>query len=187
MDEFGYLSVLLSIILGLAVTQILVGIRGRMLTRAHVREYWPVQVWAFFFLLVSAQTWWAMFALRNRHDWSFSAFAILLAQVIVLYLITGLLYPDFGHERRVDLRAHYFQQRRHFFSLAILLVAVSVCRDLIFNQAFPHPTNLAFQISFMALAASGVLWATEWYHKLCAIIVPGIFIAYIVVLFTRLR
>src|SRR5215831_8785414 len=37
MDEFGYLSVLLSVILGLAVTQILKGFRGLILSRARGR------------------------------------------------------------------------------------------------------------------------------------------------------
>jgi hypothetical protein len=35
MDEFSYLSVLLSVILGLAVTQILKGFRGLLLSRAR--------------------------------------------------------------------------------------------------------------------------------------------------------
>src|SRR5947207_15965835 len=46
MDEFSYLSVLLSVILGLAVTQILKGFRGLLLSRARIRLYWPVIAWA---------------------------------------------------------------------------------------------------------------------------------------------
>lgn len=37
MDAFSYLSVLISIILGLAVTQVLQGFRGLMLARAGAR------------------------------------------------------------------------------------------------------------------------------------------------------
>ena len=48
MDEFSYLSVLLSVILGLAVTQILKGFRGLLLSRARIRLYWPVIAWATF-------------------------------------------------------------------------------------------------------------------------------------------
>jgi hypothetical protein len=187
MDEFGYLSVLLSIILGLAVAQILIGMRGRMLTRARVRDFWPVQLWAAFFLLVSAQAWWAMFGLRNRHEWTFSGFAILLAQVIVLYLVTGLIYPDFSHDQRVDLRAHYFQQRRHFFSLCIIMLVISICRDLILNHALPAPLNLGFHLVFIAFALTGILIAREWYHKLAVVIVSVLFVAYVVTLFTRLQ
>src|SRR5438552_1135262 len=112
MDEFSYLSVLLSIIIGLAVTQLLTGMRGQMLARARVRGFWPTQVWAGTLLLVCTQTWWAMFDLRNRREWDFSAFAILLAQTIALYLLTGLVYPDFPADKEIDLRGHYFAQRR---------------------------------------------------------------------------
>ena len=40
MDAFSYLSVLISIILGLAVTQALQGFRGLMLARSRVRASW---------------------------------------------------------------------------------------------------------------------------------------------------
>jgi hypothetical protein len=71
MDEFSYLSVLLSVVLGLAVTQILKGFRGLVLSRAHVRLYWPVIGWAVLVLLVCFQNWWSMFGMRNRHGWTF--------------------------------------------------------------------------------------------------------------------
>ena len=187
MDEFGYLSVLLSIIIGLAVTQILIGIRGCLLTRARIRQFWPVHVWAAFFLLASSQSWWAMFGLRHRHDWDFGDFVIVLAQAIALYLVTGLIYPDFGHDKLVDLRAHYFRQRRHFFSLCIIMLALSISRDLVLGHRLPVPANLAFHLIFIAFAATGILSAREIYHKVAAIIVSGIFVAYVVLLFTHLQ
>jgi hypothetical protein len=41
MDSFSYLSVLLSIIIGLAVTQVLQGLRVLMLSRETARLYTP--------------------------------------------------------------------------------------------------------------------------------------------------
>jgi ABC-type enterobactin transport system permease subunit len=188
MDEFSYLSVLLSIIIGLSVAQILIGIRGCLLTRARIRQFWPVHVWAAFFLLVSAQAWWAMFGLRYRHSWDFADYAILLVQVIVLYLLTGLIYPEFSaDDRQVDLRAHYFAQRRHFFSFCIVLLAISICRDLVLDHKLPAPSNLAFHLVFIAFAVSGILSGREWYHKLAVIIVSATFVLYIITLFTRLE
>lgn len=55
MDEFSYLSVLLSIIIGLAVTQILQGFRARMLSHTRVRRYWPVQVRSAILLIICTQ------------------------------------------------------------------------------------------------------------------------------------
>ena len=45
MDAFSYLSVLLSIILGLAITQILQGYRGLLLARGRVTFYVPSLIW----------------------------------------------------------------------------------------------------------------------------------------------
>jgi len=59
MDEFSYLSVLISVILGLAVTQILKGFGGILLSRARVRIYWPVIARAAFLLLICSQNWWS--------------------------------------------------------------------------------------------------------------------------------
>jgi hypothetical protein len=62
MDSFGYLSVLLSIILGLAIAQVLLGVRGLILTRAKVKLYLPTIIWAGLALLIAIQAWWASFA-----------------------------------------------------------------------------------------------------------------------------
>ena len=40
-ESFYYLSVLLAVVLGLAITQVLLGLRGLILTRAKVKLYFP--------------------------------------------------------------------------------------------------------------------------------------------------
>ena len=90
MDAFSYLSVLLSIILGLAITQVLQGFRGLMLARSRLRSYWPSVAWAILLLVLDVQVWWAMYDLRFRHEWSFLGFAAVLAQTVPLYLLAGL-------------------------------------------------------------------------------------------------
>src|SRR3954469_14089882 len=94
MDEFGYLSVLLSIIIGLALAEILQGLRRRMLTDAPVQMYWPTKLWVGTLLLVCTQTWWAMFDLRQRHQWEFGQFLVLLLHSILLYLAAGIVLPE---------------------------------------------------------------------------------------------
>jgi hypothetical protein len=57
MESFNYLSVLLSIVLGLAITQVLLGLRGLILTRAKVKLYFPTMIWAGLALLIAVQGW----------------------------------------------------------------------------------------------------------------------------------
>jgi hypothetical protein len=186
MDEFSYLSVLLSIIIGLAVTQILQGFRGRMLSHVQSRRYWPTEVWAGTLLLVCTQTWWAMFDLRNRHVWEFNEFAVLLAQSIVLYLVCGLVYPDFRSDEVVDLRAHYFAQRKRFFGLVTATAVISICRDLVLSDALPGRANLGFHVGYLALSTSAIVVEREWYHKALALLFAALIVCYVAVLFTRL-
>jgi magnesium-transporting ATPase (P-type) len=186
-DEFSYLSVLLSIIIGLAVTQILQGFRARMLSHARVTRYWPTQVWAAIVLIIGTQSWWAMFGLRNRREWQFDDFMVLLAQTIMLYLIAGLVFPDFPEDKPVDLRAHYFAQRRRFFGLLLASILISIARDLVLNHALPDPANLAFHIGYVAIAIVGIVTAREWVHKALTVITGAAIILYVSLLFARLR
>jgi hypothetical protein len=45
MDQFSFLSVLISVILGLAVAEILQGFRGLPWSRTRIQIYWPVIGW----------------------------------------------------------------------------------------------------------------------------------------------
>ena len=100
MDQFSYLSVLLSIILGLAITQVLKGFRGMLLTRAHILFYWPAVMWSFTLLLIFIQSWWAMFGMRNVQVWTFPAFAVVVSQTILEYMLAAIVLPDFSARRR---------------------------------------------------------------------------------------
>ena len=187
MDEFGYLSVLLSIILGLAVTQILQGFRGLLLSRARVQFYWPVIAWAFLLLLICFQSWWAMFGLRYRHNWTFQAFAVVLLQIIFLYMSTGLIFPDFAGDTAVDLKKNFYAHRGWFFSLAVAMLGASLGKTLIFEGKLPEPTDLAFHVIFGATFIVGAITRREWYHKTLVVFGSAGLVLYILLLFTRLR
>ena len=116
MDSFSYLSVLLSIVLGLAITQVLQGFRGLILTRARVKRYLPTLIWAGLTLLIAIQGWWASFDLRVRAHWSFLAFFVVVLQAISTYMVAALVLPEITGQMVIDLREHYFAHRRWLFA-----------------------------------------------------------------------
>jgi hypothetical protein len=187
MDEFGYLSVLVSIILGLAIAQVLQGLRGLVLSRTRIRIYAPSVAWAFLLLVIVMQSWWAMFGLRNHHPWTFLAFSVVLLQTIVVYMLAGLVFPDLSGEHTIDLRTHYFAHAGWFFGLTILVLLVSLAKNLIIDGHLPGRSDLTFHVIFMATAAGAALTRREWYHRLMPILMFLSFGAYITVLFSRLR
>lgn len=187
MDEFSYLSVLLSIILGLAVAEILGGYRRLLQARGRVVLYWPSLLWSFVLLIIYAQTWWAMFGLRSHHHWTFAGFAIVLLHMILLYMLAGLALPDIAPGEAIDLRANYFSQRAWFCGIALGTIAVSLAKDLILGSALPDTMNLAFHMIFAGFAIAGLLTKREWFHKAFAVAMAALFALYIVLLFAQLR
>jgi len=182
MDEFSYVSVLITIILGLGITQLMTGLGWLIVFREGVRLYWPTVAWVALLLILHILTWWTMFGLRNYHEWSFFAFLIVLLQPIVLYLLSALILSNL-----TDLKANYYANARWFFSLLVLLFCVSLLKDLALFGRFPEKTNLAAHLIFMVLGTAAIGTQREWYHKLLIPMSVVLIGAYIAALFGRLH
>jgi hypothetical protein len=187
MDEFSYLSVLISVILGLAVTQILKGFRGIVLSRERIKMYWPVPAWGALLLLICFQHWWAMFGMRHRQDWTFQQFGAVLLNVIFIYMVSGLVFPDFFGQELVDLKANFYGHRGWFFTLATGTVLASVFKGLVLDRALPPTLDLIFHATFAVTLFIGALTSSEVYHKSLVVFGGALFVLYIVLLYARMQ
>jgi hypothetical protein len=186
MDAFSYLSVLLSIILGLAIAQVLQGYRSILLARGRVRHFAPVFIWSLLLLVIYAQAWWASFGLRDRPNWDFLSFTVILLEMVLLYMLAGLVFPDIHSEETVDLADHFSKHRRPFFGFLIAMLTVSVLKDLVLDHKLPSPLNLTFHVVFVATAVVGFLFSGRRTQLGLALFGIVIFFAYITLLFSRL-
>jgi hypothetical protein len=188
MDAFNYLSVLLSIILGLAITQILKGVRGIVLARARIVPYWPTFVFAAFLFLVDVQVWWAFFEMRRVQLWTFPLFAVVLTQTTCLYLLAALVLPDFFGEQTIDLRKHYYAHHRVFFGLFVVALIASLVKSIFLYGRLPDDrVDVAFHFGWMTIAVIAAITKREWFHKLISVLSVSAFVVYIALLFVRLR
>jgi hypothetical protein len=185
MDAFSYLSVLLSIILGLAITQVLQGLGQLLQARGRVRWYWPSALWMATLLLIYVQSWWAMFGLRNVQSWTFAAFAVVLLQIVLEYLLAALLVPVVADE--VDMRAEYYAHSRWFFAAFFLVLAASLAKDVVLGGTLPPGLNLGFHLVQMGIFLAAMATRSEPFHAGVAVFSLAVFVAYIALLFTRLR
>lgn len=186
MDAFSYLSVLISIILGLAITQILQGLRSLVINRRQIVVYWPSVSWAGLLLLINVQSWWAMYGMRRRPEWTFVEFALVLLQVTVLYMLAGLVLPDVQSNDRGNLKQHYYDQSRWFYSLAVFMLVVSIVKDVVLNGGLPGTINLAFHVLFASAWTVAAVTRAETYHRWIPLAMILSFGAYIGLLFARL-
>jgi len=185
MEAFEYLSVLISIVLGLGITQLLLGFSRWLEQRNSFKAYGPAIAWSGFLLLVHLQTWWSMFGLRGYAEWNFLQFSIVLLQPILLFLLAVLVFPGPSAPHR-DLRRNFLDQRRWFFGLLIALLVVSLLKDLIRGGSLPSPLNIGFHLAFLVMAGWGSVGTQERVHRILAYTTLSLFVAYVAILFADL-
>jgi len=186
MDAFSYLSVLLSIILGLAITQVLQGYRLLLLSRGRLKLYAPPIIWSALLVIFATQSWWASFGLAGFHGWTFAIFSVILLQAMLLYMMTALVFPDMPAGKTIDLRAHYYREARPFFAIAIAMLCVSIGKDVMVSGKLPTPVNLAFHLFFAIVAAIAIVTRRPRFHEIAAPLMAAFVIVYIALLFSRL-
>src|SRR5205814_1188633 len=125
-----YLAVLISIILGLALTHILFGCSRLIQLRGQVRVYWVQLVWAAIVLFYVLALWWGMFWWKHLTVWSFQTFFFLVLYSIVVFVLASIVFPmEFGEG--ADFEAYFFKNRRWFFGLYILALLLDIPETVI--------------------------------------------------------
>jgi hypothetical protein len=185
-DAFGYLSVLLSIILGLAIAQVLQGYRALLLARSRVHADAAPLIWSGVILLFAAQAWWASFGLNARHHWDFLDFAVILVQMGLLYMLSAIVLPDVPAEHSVDLAGHFERHRKTFFAFLLAMLASSITKEFILEHRFASWLNLVFHAIFAVAAVAGIVFSGRKVQLALASFGLLSLLAYIATLFAQL-
>ena len=178
-EAFLYLAVLTSIIFGLAIQQVLLGYRDLILTRTRNRLFAPVLTWSVLILLIVAQNWWESFGLAGRSDWNFVAFGMILLQALIIYMLAAVIFPRTEGSDPIDLKDHYFRERRAIYGIATAYVVSSPLRALIVDGAILPALDLAYHGLFLAIFVMLAIVARTVVHQLFVPALLAGFIGYI--------
>ena len=182
---------LLSIVLGLGVTQLLTGVGRLVQARERVRTYWPPLAWVALLLLIHVQAWWAMFDMRDHRGWTLLKFLVVLATPACLYLMAALVLPDVAEAttggRELDLRAHYYAQTRWFYGAAAAVVVTSLLRPVVMGGRVPLDLDRGMQLVFLGFTVAGAVVRRPRYHEVMTALSAVLLLAYVTVLFAALR
>jgi hypothetical protein len=185
-DAFSYLSVLISIILGLGIQQVLQGYRALILSRRRVTFYAPPLIWSVLLLAMVAQHWWASFSLAGRTEWSFAIFATILIMTALIYMMAAIVLPDIPPDEPINLKDHYYREAPAFFGLGGAVILWSLFREYMLEGRLPEPVNLGFHGLFLAMAVIAMLVRRPRLHEAFAGLMAVLFASYIALLFARL-
>jgi hypothetical protein len=125
MSLFEYLGVLISVVMGLGITHLLIGISKIIQFRNTVRIYWVHILWSINILVFILVIWWGMFWWSSLNGWIFYQFLFVTLYAIILFVLASLLFPG-NIPSNFDFKEYFLKNRSWFFGLQILAWLVDI-------------------------------------------------------------
>lgn len=183
MSQYEYLSVLLSIVIAYALSEVLSGWGQMIRMRDRVRPY-PVHLgWSVLSVLLMVQWWWGFWQFREVLDLGFFGFLAVLSEPLTLVLLAFVLTPHPGELGERDLRAEYYRNRRWIFGIAgLLLVEFAAVDALVGRQPFWHAENAVRGAALVVIAVLAIS-ANERVHAALLALAYALLLAFVSVTF----
>ena len=116
MPAFEHLSVLVSIVVGMSMSQVLFGF-GQLVRRRGSHKMDPLYILSnVIILLVLVDSWWAAFSWHDVPDWSYRRTWFVMLNPLLVTMTAQLLPPDW-EEKPVDFHKTYYRNHRLIFGL----------------------------------------------------------------------
>lgn len=180
MTTAEYLSVLVSIVIGLGISHLLSGVGNLLVDRLRVRFWWVWGAGVLLVFLAHVQFWWSTFTVGNAVSANFFAFLFFLLTPIALYLAAVVLLPDFEGEGEIDLRAHFLANHRWFYGFAALIPVLNAIRSVVISGDPPFNLDRVFEGTFAIVQMVGALTPRPAVQKAIAVINITLFVAMVV-------
>lgn len=166
MNEFEFLAVFISIVVGLGVTHILYGV-GRIIHNRHrVRPAVLHIVWTLNVLLILLLNWWVFFLWADHPAWSFDKYLLLICWGIALYMLAVVLYPP---DIREDSYEESFETNRNWlFGTFIVFTLLDIAQTAVRGQLFQPVIFLPYVLHYAVLAAIGIPVSNKRYQTFFA-------------------
>jgi hypothetical protein len=174
MSGGDYILGLLTIITGLAISDMIVSLHGLLVNRRHVTWDWLPLVAALSVLLLIISTWRISYlafhgATRGPPIW---VFVMILAQNIGLYLAACAAIPDrVSVGEPLNLRAHYDSVGRYLWSALALSYAMFLilsALEPIILGTMQFPTAFFHALLWFPMIMAMIIWTDRKLHRIVA-------------------
>ena len=151
MHPYEYLTVFISVVVGLAIVHLLSGVSLILDAREDERLDWIHGVWTANVFVTTLVVWWFNFGLTDVRVWTLPFFVNLVAYAVVLYLMAGLLYPVRGADV-IDFPAHFERNRPRFFLVCLAFQAVDFFDAMLERNALGRDPSQLHMISLVVFS-----------------------------------
>jgi hypothetical protein len=186
MDAFSYISVVISVVIGLGLSHLLTGTAELIKARRRIRFYWVHLLWVALTFVGHIFLWWTMWNLRLVRDWNFFSFLLLLLAPVLLYVAAAFLIPKVEPDASINLREYFYENHSAFFSVNAAFTALLGMENwLLTGRLSPAPVTIVFAVWFVLLCISAVVKNAR-YHAAIGLLFGLLFLMFVVLFGLRL-
>lgn len=158
MTPFEYVSVLISLILGLGLTRILSGVAHIIKRWETMQSFGPYFIWIALAFVLHIHEWWETYQFTAFREWSLPMFLFIVLYPILLFILANLLFPS-RWPKNPDLKAFYFSICNKFFLFTILLSGVAILQNIFFLHY--SLTEQPVQLAVVAIFSTMLIWKSK--------------------------
>ncbi len=159
MDAFEYISVLTSIIIGLGMAQLLLGISRIIQHPENAKPYWVHLSWVLTMFIYSVFWWWWEFNLNEIEVWTFGAYLLVVLYAFLVFLMCALLSP-LSLSGYTGFEEYYYEKRAWIFGTFLVIqfvdsgVALIKGTDYFLGLGVTYYVGQSLSVVFSAIAIS---------------------------------
>lgn len=177
MSPFDYISVVLSVVIGLGLSHLLSGCVELVQARERVRFYWVHTTWAVLTFVGIVYLWWSIWGLRNLRVWNFASFLLLLLEPVLMFVAAAFLVPK-PDEHPLDLRSYYYANRQGIFGAYTAFAALLILQNALLNNRLWNTADW-YLLAVLLISAGAIVTTRPWYHAAAAVGFVGWLAAFI--------
>jgi hypothetical protein len=185
LSQFEYVTAFVSILLALAIAEMLAGLGRLIRERDHVRVYWVHIAWMLLAILVTTQYWWTIWRVRAHEFANFFEFLSIIFPQFIFFLVAFLLSPPVSSDKPFDLREYYFHQVRWLAPLFAVCMRGIVLSRSVLGVEKPLTLINGVRIVVAGVVATMGLTVNPRVHEGAVLVVSGLLFAAIVILFLQ--
>jgi hypothetical protein len=178
---FQHLSVLVSIVVGMSMSQVLFGL-GQLLRRRGTYKIDPLYILSnVIVLIVLVDSWWSAFSWHDFAGWSYRRTWFVMLNPLLVTMAAQLLPPDWD-EKPIDIHKAYYKNHRLIFGLLTFYPLIDMLDSALKGTAHFKALGAGYPIictTMAALCAAAALVRSRKIQCICLVGVLMIVLSFV--------
>ncbi|UXP34032.1 hypothetical protein N6H18_08760 [Reichenbachiella agarivorans] len=134
MEPFEYVVIMTSLILGLAMAQILNGVADMVAHYSKTKFSFAHTILIVIIFFVAIQDWWYSYQYSKQIEvWTIPIVLAILSFPILLFIEARILFPTGSRSQETDMDRYFYENWKWIYSLFAMTIGISILQNVFFS------------------------------------------------------